>query len=84
MNPFLRIGLRLGYAIPRPFSTLLAGCEPSVLMYHGVPKYSMHQGKYAFCGDDFEKHLIELKRRFDWVHPKIFFGSDRSEIAKRL
>jgi peptidoglycan/xylan/chitin deacetylase (PgdA/CDA1 family) len=74
MNNVLRLGLRLGYTIPAPLSPLLAGREPGVLLYHGVPRRSPEQsGKYHFDGAALERQVVHLQERFEFIHPEEVF-----------
>jgi len=74
VNTVLRLGLRLGYKIPAPLSPLLAGREPSVLLYHSVPRRSPRQGgKYHFDGAAFERQVVHLQEHFEFIHPEEIF-----------
>ena len=73
MNLFLRTILRLSCAVPPPLVQFLAGREPSVLLYHGVPRHSRLRGKYAFDADAFENQMIYLKSKFSFITKDHFF-----------
>jgi len=73
VNAPARMLLKAAYSIPRPFSQLLAGREPGVLLYHGVPERSLLEGKYAFDSTAFERQIDCLKKHFDLIHPDDVF-----------
>jgi peptidoglycan/xylan/chitin deacetylase (PgdA/CDA1 family) len=73
MNLLLKQCLRFASLPAPPLAALLGGREPAVLMYHGVPRKSWRPGDYAFCGDDFQRQVIQLKSRFSFIHPDELF-----------
>lgn len=70
MNRFLRISMRLCCTMPNPLQHLLAGSDPSVLLYHGTPRKSIVEGKYRFDKDVLEQQIVYLKKHFEFLHPR--------------
>lgn len=66
--------LRLACIAPPSLTQLLAGREPSVLLYHGVPRRSQLSGKYAFDADAFEGQVTYLKSRFEFIRQDDLFS----------
>lgn len=66
--------LRLAYGLPSPLAQMLCGREPSVLLYHSVPRKTVQSGKYAFDGAAFERQIVHLKKHFDFIRPEDYFS----------
>jgi peptidoglycan/xylan/chitin deacetylase (PgdA/CDA1 family) len=49
---------------------LLAGREPSVLLYHETPRQTILDGVYRWDGESLERQLVCLKRHFDFIYPR--------------